>query len=645
MKKIITLIFLLIAFYGFGSAQDSSGLLMPEQTLYAKRIGDIHFSPDGERVAFVVSERFPNDKRNSDVWIYNLKTKTLRQYTTSAKNDNSPRWSPDGETLAFLSNRDGDAQIYTLALDGGEAQRLTESGTAITSFDWSPDGRQIAFLADEPKTDEEKKIIAQTGEANVVDREKPARLWLFDVATKKARQTTNGRWKISEFEWMPASDKLLVVASDKPESNLLTNRIYSLDANSTDGKLTEIAAPPGFFGNLGVSPDGKSIAYVASRGDGPSPHDLFTQSLAGDAKPRNLTDASIDRLVFEYHWSKDGTTLLISVADGFNTAFYSLSLDGKAKRLTNFNVSNALNFDVSRAGAIAYADESATEARELFVAEASGGAAQKVTNLNEQFNRLPRTKPEFLRYRSFDNTEIEAALLKPRGYVAGTRVPLIVLIHGGPTGNWGDYFEPWGQLLAARGYAVLYPNIRGSDSYGWKFLTANRGDWGGADFKDVMAGVDEIIRRGIADPERLGIGGWSYGGFMSGWAITQTNRFKAAVDGAGLADLAVEYGTEDDPTYDEWFYGTPYEKLDGFIKSSPITYVKNARTPTLILQGADDVVDPINQSQQLYRGLKRYGVETDFVIYPREGHGLREEKHLLDRLNRIIAWYDKYVKS
>jgi dipeptidyl aminopeptidase/acylaminoacyl peptidase len=225
------------------------------------------------------------------------------------------------------------------------------------------------------------------------------------------------------------------------------------------------------------------------------------------------------------------------------------------------------------------------------------------------------------------------------------RLPLVVLIHGGPTGRWSDRFEPWGQLLVSRGYAVFYPNIRGSTGYGFKFLEANRADWGGGDYKDVMAGVDALVARGVADPGRLGIGGWSYGGYMSEWAITQTDRFKAAVVGAGLSDLASEFGTEQGPSYDEWFYGLPYERLEGFIKSSPVTYIKNAKTPTLILQGTEDTTDPQGQSDQLYRPLKRYGVEVEYVLYPREGHGLREEKHLLDRLNRIIAWYDKYLKE
>ena len=219
-----------------------------------------------------------------------------------------------------------------------------------------------------------------------------------------------------------------------------------------------------------------------------------------------------------------------------------------------------------------------------------------------------------------------------------------MLVHGGPTGAWRDTFEAWGQLLATAGYAVLYPNVRGSTGYGYDFMVVNRADWGGGDFKDVMAGVDWLVAQHIADPGRLGIAGWSYGGYMASFAITQTNRFKAAVTGAGMSDLAAEFGTEDGPAYDEWFYGLPYEKPDGFRRGSPLTYITHARTPTLILQGEDDVTDPIGQSQALYRALKRYGVETELVLYPREGHGLREEAHLIDRLTRIVGWFDRHLK-
>jgi dipeptidyl aminopeptidase/acylaminoacyl peptidase len=241
--------------------------------------------------------------------------------------------------------------------------------------------------------------------------------------------------------------------------------------------------------------------------------------------------------------------------------------------------------------------------------------------------------------------EIEAALLKPAGYDDKSKVPTIVLVHGGPTGNWRDAVDIWGQLLVARGYAVLYPNVRGSVGYGEKFMEMNRADWGGGDFKDVIAGVEDLITKGIADPKRLGIGGWSYGGYMAEWAVTQTDLFKAAVSGAGMANLISEFGTEKGSAEDEWFFGTPYEHPERFLNSSPFLYVKNAKTPTLILQGEADPIDPIGQSQELYHGLKRYGVETDLVLYPREPHGLQEAKHRVDMQTRMLAWFDKYLKT
>jgi dipeptidyl aminopeptidase/acylaminoacyl peptidase len=209
-----------------------------------------------------------------------------------------------------------------------------------------------------------------------------------------------------------------------------------------------------------------------------------------------------------------------------------------------------------------------------------------------------------------------------------------------------DRFDTVGQLLAANGFAVFQPNIRGSTGYGHDFLVMNREDWGGGDYKDVIAGVDYLIEQGITDADRLGIGGWSYGGYMAAWAVTQTDRFHASVSGAPMTDLASEYGTESASinAYDTWYLGTPYENLDIFTQRSPVTHVKNTRTPTLILCGENDVTDPIGQCQQFYRGLKRYEVETELVIYPREGHGIREEKHQVDRLQRYLDWFKKYLK-
>jgi dipeptidyl aminopeptidase/acylaminoacyl peptidase len=432
---------------------------------------------------------------------------------------------------------------------------------------------------------------------------------------------------------------MIASATGHPESDQETDRIYSI--NLADGKLTEIAAPRGPFGRLRVSPDGKRVVFVAAPVDGPSPHDLFLLTLA-DGKILNLTSSSLDRPVLSYSWLASSNTVLVTLQNGFKTSFVLISLVGPVVPHPPLVV-NPRAFDISPSGMIAFAGGSAAEPDELWLAE-SDKPAQRLSDFNKNLRQLTILQPERFRYKSFDGVEIEGALIKPKGYVSGTRVPLIALIHGGPTGAWSDSIESWGQLLAARGFAIFYPNVRGSTGYGHKFVEMNRADWGGADFKDVMAGVDYLIAQGIADPQKLGIGGWSYGGYMSEWAITQTTRFKAAVSGAGLANLASEFGTEAGSSYDQWFFGVPYENLDVFMKSSPIKYLRNAKTPTLILQGEADRTDPIGQSQELYRGLKYYGVEAELVLYPREGHGLTEEKHLIDRLNRIVSWYEKHLK-
>jgi dipeptidyl aminopeptidase/acylaminoacyl peptidase len=270
-----------------------------------------------------------------------------------------------------------------------------------------------------------------------------------------------------------------------------------------------------------------------------------------------------------------------------------------------------------------------------------------VTHFNKEWDNIALIQPEILKYPSFDGKEIEAALLKPAGYQKGTRVPFVVIVHGGPTSRFADSFHAWSQLLATRGYAVLLPNIRGSTGYGQKFAAINRYDWGGGDWKDVMAGVDFMIKQGIADPERLGVGGWSYGGYFGAWAVTQTNRFKASVSGAPMTNLVSEYGTESNSVNigDTWGLGTLYENMKLFTDRSPVTYVRNVKTPTLLLNGEEDPTSPVGQCQEFYRGMRRYGVETEFVVYPRMGHSPREEKHQLDVLNRMINWFEKHLKK
>jgi dipeptidyl aminopeptidase/acylaminoacyl peptidase len=635
MNKII------VALLAVATAVVAAQTLTPEQTLDRRGIGErsagVAFSPDDARVVFTVAEPVKGMARARAIWMYDLASGQSRQLTFSGKNDSSPRWSPDGTAVVFLSDRDGTAQLYRLSMRGGDAEKLTDRKDAIRAFRWSPDGRRIALLMPEPKPDAQAQRERDKDDSRVADKDtRHARVWMLDVASRSLTQVTTINWRISELEWTPDGTRLVAVASATPASDTWNDRIYGIDPG--DGRFTPIGAPRPPIGEIAVSPDGRTIAYIGARVDGPEPHDLYLQPIDGSAA-QNITMTALDRPVGQPTWI-DNASLVVAVARGFTSELVIVSRDGSVRPIERLNV-NPSAFARSRSGVLAYAGEAATRAPELWIKPPNGGA-RAVTDVNARWKSTPIVAPELVKYKSFDGVEIEAALLKPPVPGAQPR-PFVVLVHGGPTGRWSDSFEPWGQLLVARGYAVLYPNVRGSTGYGQRFVEMNRADWGGGDFRDVMAGVDWAIARGIADPNRLGIGGWSYGGYMAAWAVTQTTRFKAAVSGAPVIDLASEFGTENGSAYDEWFYGTPYEKLEGFIKSSPITFVKHVKTPTLLLQGEDDETDPIGQSQQFYRGLKRYGVASDFVIYPREPHGLREEKHLLDRLNRVLAWYDKYL--
>ena len=621
-------------------AEDSS-VLAPEDFLQLRGIQDVSFSPDGTRVAFVVSDPLKGQHRTRHIWMYDLKSKSAWQFTYSEKSETNPRWSPDGKQLAFLSSRGGDEQqIFVMRADGGEAAALTKGKSGVNALAWAPDGKQIAFLASDAKTEEQEKKEKENDDSRVADKdERHARLRILDLATKQERALTQPNWEVKELQWSPQGKFLVVIATDKPESDSETGRVFRVSV--ADGTMKQILAPRGGFGDLQIAPTGTAIAFRGCREDGPSPHDLMLLRV-GEPAAQNLSGANLDRFAQDFRWLPDGA-ILMNALDGFRSRFVIYNGDGSRTDVPLF-ATNPQNMAVSTTGTVAFMGQTATEAPELWIWNRKD-APERATHLNDTWTKHALVKPEIYKYKSFDGVEVEAALVKPADWDGKAKLPLIAYVHGGPTGAWEDAVDAWSQLLAARGFAVFLPNIRGSIGYGHKFVEMNRGDWGGGDYKDVMAGVHDLVQRGIADPNQLGIGGWSYGGYMSEWAITQTNEFKGAVSGAGMANLISEFGTERGPAYDEWFWGVPYEKPEGFLNHSPFLFLKKAKTPTLILQGENDTVDPAGQSQELYRGLKRYGVVADLVLYPREPHGFQEAKHRLDMQKRMIAWFEKYVKS
>ncbi|MGA9527576.1 MAG: S9 family peptidase [Terriglobales bacterium] len=606
--------------------------LTPERAVKYQRPSDLHFSPDGSRLVCVVSQ-VNGPAIESHLWLLRVGQGELRQFTFSQKSERLPQWSPDGGSLAFLSNRAGTMQVYIMPADGGEAHAVTADATGVSDYHWSPDGKQVAFLAREPEQGKAEN------DAQIADREQDLeRLWVVDLASSKTRQLTRGALRIDDFGWS-SSDQILAMASNHPKDETWNDALYSISVK--DATITLASKPNQPFDELVISPGRTQFSFISTRTGGPEPHDLFLQTVNGG--PARDVTSTIDRAVIDARWQSD-STIFVRVADGFRNRIFRLNSNGTVAAIDLPYSVRA--FDVAPDGTIIFAGVGFNRLPELFIRRIDGTIAQ-VSHLQAGWDGVQLADAEIFRFKSFDGTEIEAALMKPITQPADSKLPLVLLVHGGPASNFSaDYFwfNAWPQLLVARGYQVLMVNPRGSIGYGENFVKANRADWGGGDFKDLMAALDAVIARGQTDPNRLGIGGWSYGGEMTQWAITQTNRFKAAVTGGGVFDQTLEFGTEDSPAGDEWYFGTPWEHPEVFASNSPATYIRNAKTPTLILHGEDDHNNPVSQSRELYRALKRYGVECELVVYPGEGHLPRQEKHQIDMLKRMLGWFDRYLK-
>ena len=617
-------------------------------------LDDLEFSPDGTRVVFSVQTPIEGPAFSRNIWVLEVATRKLRQFTASSSREGHPHWSPDGEKLAFLSNRSGSMQIHLVRLDGGEARRLTSNPTSVESFVWSPDGRRIAFVAPDPRTEEErrqeKEIVRFVG-MYFYQATRPLQLWALDVESGESRKLTRSPWRIADsywepnITWAPGGDLLYVSATNDPLPDLLTNRIYTVRVS--DGNIREFARPHGGFGKLKVSPDGKMLSYLGARGEAFEDDDLFVMPLSGGS-PRNLTGASINRRLWGYEWLPDGR-VMVQALWGFHSKFFVCSLDGKAEEYQGLDVPASGHYGYSKAFAatpdtLVFVGERAEVAPELWISTAPG-RAQQISHFNREWDGIPLAPIEIVQYASFDGVEIEAGLLKPADYQEGTRIPLVILIHGGPSAKFSDRFRWWAQMLTSHGIAVLCPNIRGSTGYGYEFLVSNRYDWGGGDFKDVLAAADHVIGLGVADPDRLGIGGWSYGGYMSAWAITQTTRFKAAVIGAPMTDMISMYGSSErwSHYYDTWYLGTPYENRERFIQMSPVTHVQNVRTPALLMVGERDENTPLGQCLEFFRGLQRHGVESKLAVYTGAGHFPRDTRQQIDVHQRFVGWFLKHL--
>lgn len=638
----------------------------PELMMQVKQISSVQVSPDGKRVAYTVRQAMMEGDKSeylAHIHLANADGGEPRQLTTGDKSCDHPRWSPDSQTLAFLSaSPGGKRNVWLIPVRGGEARRLTDSKGGVTSLKWSPDSKSIAFTAMDAPTPEEEKNAKAKNDARIVDQNiKMSRLYVIPVdkagepwlLTQGAFSVGNesGADKRGGYDWSPDGRTIVFSHTRTPDPDAWPSADLSL-VDVTTGAVKPLARTQAAEFSPFFSPDGQSIAYVASDNPPTWAGTATVQVISiNGGSPRQLAETfdRFGRYSEVIGWSADGQRLFFTEARGTVLRLCALPLKGSPEEISTENgvFAGPVSLNHTRT-MFGFGWETLTKPSEACVSPVDRFAAVQVSHTNEDLPKLP-AGTEVIRWKGPNNFDVEGLLTYPVGFEKGKRYPLLLVIHGGPMGVVTQGFVAAPGLypvatFAARGYGVLRPNPRGSSGYGKKFRYANYGDWGGGDFKDLMAGVDHVIDKGIADPERLGVMGWSYGGFMTSWTITQTKRFKAASVGAGVTNLMSFTGTADIPSFlPDYFGGEPWDKLDAYRAHSAMFQVKGVTTPTLIQHGARDLRVPLSQGQELYNALKRQGCTTQMVIYPRTPHGIEEPKLLVDCMNRNLQWFDEHL--
>ena len=657
----------LVAACLFLAAPSSAGPVTFEDILQMTRVSDAAISPDGASVLYVTRQwaspaGAPDKKeQRSQIWKVSAAGGAARPLTFDEQGATAPAWSPDGRYISFISARgpgaDARPQVWVMRADGGEAEKLTSAKEGVTAYAWSPDSTRIAYVSREPESPDTETRRKRGDDRRLFEDEfRMSHIWVIDLRSRTAAAiTTGGAFSVSrDVSWSPDGARLVFEATPTPMLRDGRQDVYI--ATVADLQIERITSNAGSDSSPRWSPDGRTIAFTTEPPSRftPGPDGLATADprqarLAFyDTRTRAITEAPFDLEPRILEWTADSRRLLLSVGKGtYNEVF---SYDTGSRQFTQLTQGRMISFgSLSRdGGTAAFVMESATQPPDVYAADASFASPRRLTTANPQAADFALGETDVIRWKN-EGLDVEGVLLKPVGYRPGTKYPLLVVVHGGPAGAHMNGFRvtygDGGQHWAGRGWAVLYPNPRGGTNYGEPFLRANIPDWGGGDFRDIMTGVDAVIAKGIADPDRLAIQGWSYGGYMTSWAVTQTTRFKAAMVGAGITNLWSMYGTNDLPNYlAAFFRGIPSkETLPLYMERSAVMHAHKATTPTLILHGGSDERVPIGQPMEFYRALKDRGTPTELVFYPRQGHGLQEYYHQLDRLRRQFEWITRYT--
>jgi dipeptidyl aminopeptidase/acylaminoacyl peptidase len=691
--ELVVVLALAVAAGAFG---DDTKRVITATDLYSFQwVASPQIAPDGSKVAYTLVKVTPkHDNYETALWLVSTSGGPPRQFT-SGPHDSGARWSPDGKILAFLrsSEKDGKPeppQIYLLSMEGGDARPLTDIPKGASEIVWSPNGRSIAFTSTALPNDFEKKspeavesdvrVITlahyrENGEG-YLESDRPTHIWVVDVprnfaGLQKARQVTTGGFSESNIAWSHDGSQIYFISDriKEPYYEPPDSDIYVVSREGTD--VRRVASIDGEINQFAQSPDGRSMAFVGAlnRVQGGTERsynqpDLFVISLGPGATPKNLTtnydfdisggiggDQAAPRGggVSVPYWSADGHSLFVTSTEQGRANLVRVDVEtGKLDALTTGNHTVQAYSATPDGAQVAALITTPTNIGDLFLVNGRSGKIEQITHVNADLMAgLRLTEPEMIWYRSFDGRQIQAWVQRPPDF-QDRKYPMILDIHGGPHSSYGYVFDHEFQWMAAKGYVVLYPNPRGSTSYGQEFGNVIQYHYPGDDFKDLMAGADELIKRGWVDPEKLGVTGGSGGGVLTNWAIGHSDRFKAAVSQRSIASWTNFWYTTDFTLFTPfWFRGAPWEQEADFKERSPITYVENIHTPLMLIEGeADFRTPPTGGGEEMFRALKYLKRPVVMVRFPGESHELsRSGKpvHRVERLTHIVAWFDKYL--
>jgi dipeptidyl aminopeptidase/acylaminoacyl peptidase len=682
MKLRYPLVFLGLALLSSITLAQSSSSPRPftiDDLFGVQEVSDAQISPDGQFVAYTVNTTtLKDDKTATRIWMVPAAGGDPIALTAEGNSSSHARWSPEGKFIAFLSERDDEkTQVYLLNRLGGEAQRLSDTPQDVETFSWSPDGKRLVLILRDP-TPEELEAAASKGKDGVDDKSTPKKkskaqrpwvidrlqfkedtvgylerrrthLYVIDVATKTLTQITSGDYDDTEPAWSPDGKQLAFTSNrSKPDPDATyDSEIWTVAADNTNrgASLSQVTSAPGEHHSPAWSADGKWIAYTVKLD--PKLFEYATRHIAvspasgGEAK---ILTRALDRMATSPRFAPDGKSIYFIADDDGTQVLAQVNVeDSKATRPMGGRIMLS-DYSVSKGGVLAASISTMDRPFEVFTAPA--GTLTRISHVNDAWvSQIKWSQGEYVSFKSKDGTTVHGFLYKPPDYVAGKKYPTIVRPHGGPVWAYYAEYQDLAQLLAANGYVVLLPNPRGSTGYGEAYCKAIFADWGNKDFQDDMAFVDYAIAQGIADPDKLGVGGWSYGGISTDFIIGKTQRFKAAISGAGAAEFTSMWGHDQYVRDYITELGLPWEHRDVWERVAPFYNMKNITTPTLFVGGNIDWNVPILGGEQMYQSLKALGRETELVVYPDEYHEFKTPSHIKDLHERYLAWYAHYVKA